>query len=61
VIREVVDAAQCGIFAAPGDPSAMADAIRQLAGDPQKSRQMGLKGRKYLEENFNREAIGKSW
>jgi glycosyltransferase involved in cell wall biosynthesis len=58
VIREVVDAAQCGIFAAPGDPSAMADAIRQLAGDPQKSRQMGLKGRKYLEENFNREAIG---
>jgi glycosyltransferase involved in cell wall biosynthesis len=58
VIRAVVDAAQCGLFAAPGDPSAMADAICQLANDPQNSRRMGLQGRKYLEENFSREAIG---
>ena len=36
----------------------MAQAIRQLASDPQTSRQMGLNGRKYLEENFSREVIG---
>ena len=36
----------------------MAEAIRSLAGDPQKSRQMGLSGRKYLEDNFSREVIG---
>ena len=58
VIREVVEAAQCGIFSEPGDPSAMADALRQLASDPQTSRQMGLNGRKYLEQNFSREVIG---
>jgi glycosyltransferase involved in cell wall biosynthesis len=58
VIREVVEAAGCGIFAEPGNPSALADAIRTLAADKDKSRQMGLDGRKYLEENFSRAAIG---
>ena len=32
--------------------------IRKLASDTQKSREMGLNGRKYLEQNFSREAIG---
>jgi glycosyltransferase involved in cell wall biosynthesis len=58
VIREVVESAGCGVFSEPGNPSAMANAIRKLAGDPRKSRLMGLNGRKYLEVNFNREAIG---
>ncbi len=57
-IREVVETAQCGIFSKPGDPSAMVDAIRKLASDPRQSRVMGMNGRKYLEENFSREAIG---
>ncbi len=59
VIREVVEAAQCGLFVEPGNAIAMAGAIRKLASDSQKSREMGLNGRKYLEENFSREAIGK--
>ena len=58
VIREVVEAAGCGLFAAPGDPSALSEAIRALASDEKKSRQMGLAGRNYLEENFSRAAIG---
>ncbi len=58
VIREAVEAAGCGLFAAPGDPSALAEAIRQLAADEGKSRKMGLAGRKYLEEHFSRDAIG---
>jgi glycosyltransferase involved in cell wall biosynthesis len=58
VIREVVEAAGCGLFAEPGDPSALAEVVRQLAGDEVKSRQMGLAGRKYLEENFSRAVIG---
>ncbi len=57
VIREVVEAAGCGIFAEPGNPAALAEAIRQLAEDPQKSRRMGLKGREYLEQHFDREQI----
>ena len=43
VIREVVEAAQCGLFVKPGNPFAMADAIRKMASDPQKGRAMGLK------------------
>ena len=58
VIREVVEAAGCGIFAEPGNPSALADAIRTLAANKDKARQMGLDGRKYLEENFSRAVIG---
>jgi len=58
VIREVVEAAGCGLFAAPGDPSALSEAIRALASDEKKSRQMGLAGRNYLEKYFSRAVIG---
>jgi glycosyltransferase involved in cell wall biosynthesis len=58
VIREVVEAANCGIFATPGNAEEIAEAIRRLAADPEQSRAMGLKGRKYLEENFSRAVIG---
>jgi glycosyltransferase involved in cell wall biosynthesis len=57
VIRDVVDAAGCGIFVEPGNPQAMADAICRLADDPPRSREMGLKGRKYLEQHFSREKL----
>jgi glycosyltransferase involved in cell wall biosynthesis len=57
VIRAVVDAAGCGIFAQPGDPFALASAIRSLAADRARSRQMGLAGRRYLEEHFSRSAL----
>jgi glycosyltransferase involved in cell wall biosynthesis len=58
VIREVVEAAGCGVFAEPGNPSALAEAIRTLAADKRKARTMGLKGRAYLEEHFSRTTIG---
>lgn len=58
VIREVVEAAGCGIFAQPGDPSALAEAIQRLAADKKEARIMGLKGRAYLEEHFSRAVIG---
>jgi glycosyltransferase involved in cell wall biosynthesis len=58
VIREVVKAADCGIFAAPGNAKEIGEAIRKLATNTEQSRTMGLKGRKYLEENFSRAVIG---
>ena len=57
VIRDVVDAAGCGIFAEPGDPVALANALRALATDPEKSRAMGLAGRRYIEEHFDRAVL----
>ncbi len=53
-IREVVEAAECGVFAQPGDPSAMAETICKLSADKREARIMGLRGRKYLEEHFSR-------
>ena len=58
VLREVVEAAGCGLFVEPGNAQAMADAICKLADDPVGSRAMGLKGREYLEQHFSREKIG---
>ena len=57
VIRAVVEAAGCGLFAQPGDPAALADAIRVLDADRAASRRMGLAGRKYLEEHFSRTTL----
>jgi glycosyltransferase involved in cell wall biosynthesis len=58
VIREVVEAANCGIFAAPGNAKEISAAIRTLAANAGQSRVMGVQGRKYLEENFSRAVIG---
>jgi glycosyltransferase involved in cell wall biosynthesis len=57
VIRQMVEAAHCGVFAQPGDPAALAQAIRQLAADKVASRQMGLTGRAYLEQHFSRSVV----
>lgn len=54
VIREVVEAADCGIFVPPGDPQALADAVRSLERDAQRSKEMGMNGRSYVEAHFNR-------
>jgi glycosyltransferase involved in cell wall biosynthesis len=59
VIREVVEAAGCGEFVKPGDPQALASAVRRLAADPDRARRMGLAGRQYLEQNFSREEIAR--
>jgi glycosyltransferase involved in cell wall biosynthesis len=57
VIRQVVEDADCGIFAQPGNPVALADAIRTIAADKDEARRMGLAGRQYLEEHFSRERM----
>jgi len=57
VIRHVVERAGCGLFVPPGNPVALADAIRYLAADPARARAMGNKGKAYLDMNFDREQI----
>lgn len=54
VIRDVVEGAQAGIVVKPGDPTALAAAIRELSSDPEKCRQMGMNGRKMIETRFSR-------
>lgn len=57
VIREVIEQGQAGAFVPPGDPEAMARAIRQFADDRQMVRSMGLNGRRYLEAYFDRPKV----
>ncbi len=54
VIRQVVEAAQAGIFTPPGDAHALALVIRQLAKTPDQAHSMGSMGRLYVQEHFNR-------
>lgn len=57
VIRQVVEAAGCGLFCQPGDPQALADAVLKLATNRDAALQMGLAGRAYLEQHFSRQAL----
>lgn len=54
VIREVVERAQAGLFVPPGDAAALAEAVEELAGDPERARAMGRRGREYVERHFDR-------
>jgi glycosyltransferase involved in cell wall biosynthesis len=56
VIREVVERAGAGLFAAPGDPEALARAIRRLKIDPDTRAIMGKSGRAFVEQHFDRRA-----
>jgi glycosyltransferase involved in cell wall biosynthesis len=58
VIREVVEAADCGLYVRPGDPIALAQAARALAADRDRARRIGMNGRAYLEQHFSRSTIG---
>ena len=57
VIRDVVVAADCGVYPTPGDPRSLANAIASLAANRDRAVDMGINGRRYLEANFSREVI----
>jgi glycosyltransferase involved in cell wall biosynthesis len=53
-VRQVVETAHAGVFVQPGDPAALAAAIRDLASKPADVHRMGAAGRTYLEQHFDR-------
>lgn len=57
VIRQVVEAAGCGLFCEPGNAQALADAVLELAAHRDAALRMGLAGRAYLEQHFSREVM----
>jgi glycosyltransferase involved in cell wall biosynthesis len=54
VIREVVEAAQAGIYIQPGDPKSLAEAVRYLVDHREEAEAMSRRGRLYVEKYFNR-------
>jgi glycosyltransferase involved in cell wall biosynthesis len=57
VIRQVVEQAGAGVFVPPGDTAALASAIRGMAENPKEAQEMGRKGRRYIEEHFDRAVL----
>lgn len=57
VIRQVVEDAGAGLFARPGNPEAIAEAVKRLAADPVAADQMGQAGRRCVEGDFDREHL----
>lgn len=54
VIRKVVEGNKTGLFVPPGDPQALAEKIQWMAEHPQEVQQMGLNGRRLVQEEFDR-------
>jgi glycosyltransferase involved in cell wall biosynthesis len=60
VIREVVEKARAGLFVEPGNPGQLAETILKMTADPQGAREMGLSGRKFIEDSFDRRSSSES-
>jgi colanic acid biosynthesis glycosyl transferase WcaI len=54
---EVLADAGCAVVVPPGDPDAIARAVRELAGDPERRRELGRRGREYVEGASSREQL----
>ncbi len=54
VIRKVVEEEGAGVAVPPGNPQALAEAVRTLADDRQAARRMGAQGRRAIELRFDR-------
>jgi glycosyltransferase involved in cell wall biosynthesis len=57
VIREVIEKAGAGIPVSPGSPQAIAQAVRRLARNPEEGVAMGIRGRQYVKEHFDRPVL----
>lgn len=50
-----------GIRCKPQDVESLYEAMRRIAGDTETARQMGLRGRKYVEEKYAQHVLEKAW
>ncbi len=56
-VTAVVRAADCGLCTPPEDGAALAQAIRELADDPDRRRAMGERGREHALAHYDRRAL----
>jgi glycosyltransferase involved in cell wall biosynthesis len=54
---ELIGSAGCGVVVAPEDPAALRDAVERIAADPALARELGEKGRQYVQAHFDRDVI----
>jgi glycosyltransferase involved in cell wall biosynthesis len=61
VIRQVVEDAGGGVFVQPGNPQALAAAIKRLSDNRPQARKMGQAGRRYIRRHFNRQETARQF
>ncbi len=61
VVRDVVEAARAGIPVPPGNPEALAAAVRSLAEDPEACRRMGTNGRTHIMAHYSRAELAEKF
>jgi glycosyltransferase involved in cell wall biosynthesis len=59
VIREVVEKADCGLCVPPGDGRALAEAMEWMEQNHESAKRMGLAGRAYVAEHYDRGKLAK--
>ncbi|HMI99465.1 MAG TPA: glycosyltransferase family 4 protein [Gaiellaceae bacterium] len=59
--RELLTDGENALLVPPGDPTALAEAMRQVAGDPELARRLSIGGRKIYEERASEEVLGARW
>jgi len=59
VIRQLIEEAGAGVFVTPGDPDALAVAIRTLAAHRAAGRAMGCSGRAYVARHYDRGSLAR--
>ncbi len=57
--RDLVEESGAGLYVPPGDGRALADAIEQLADDPDRVREMGDRARRLAEKRFGRDDLAR--
>lgn len=57
----LVESAHCGVVVPPEDADALAAQIRSLISYPTQARQMGMNGRRFVEEHFDWSHLVRSW
>lgn len=58
---DIVRQAEAGIVVPPEDPGALAHAILYLIRHPDEAHQMGMNGRRFVEQNFSWRQLVKRW
>jgi glycosyltransferase involved in cell wall biosynthesis len=59
--RELLTDEENALLVPPGDPVALADAMRRVAADSELARRLGAAGRRVYEERASEDVLGPRW
>jgi glycosyltransferase involved in cell wall biosynthesis len=60
-VRELLVDGESALLVPPGDPAALADALRRVAGDPETRKRLSKGGRAAYEAHASEDVLGRRW